>query len=518
MSNSFNSLNDAFIPNIDDIDNIDNKIEEPEPSRKTASVWNYVNCKDLSHPGVPVCKTCGYVFSIKSGNSSIERHLLSKHCIVIQKVRKQTTLKFKCKDPWPEKEKLERDDAVVTWIIADQQPFSFVEKENFIKMMNVFDSRYKVPDCHQIKEKVVQEFNKRHLNIRYDLLKIPGRVSFTADMWTSTLSSEAYLGLTIHYVDENWTLWRFLLDIIPFKTRHTGINMATAINNVLCEFNLAGKALALTTDNESAMLVCAKQGMEIIDEKILNVRKLMIKIKNSVLLCDDLCELCSMEKIEYLRPEVDIETRWNSTYYMLCKFQRMETALKMLAIKHENIFRITVKIRAPESYLMKYHMNRGGREETIIVLEPLERATKNLSGSKYPTIADVRFYFNEIWDHLKYCMESDQYLLADSINQKIEEYWTILDDATMIATILDPRNKITLFELGESTTKAINTLKERFSFYYSKVLRSRTSIPKENNNVSGREYFYQLKKRRLGETTETAQASTRLQTILISQK
>jgi hypothetical protein len=187
-------------------------------------------------------------------------------------------------------------------------------------------------------------------------------------MWTSTLSSEAYLGLTIHYVDENWTLRRFLLDIIPFKTRHTGINMATAINDVLREFNLVSKALALTTDNESAMLVCgrqlseeferalddsfsfshyrcsahilnlaAKQGMEIIGEEILNVRKLMIKIKNSVLLCDDLRELCSMEKIEYLRPEVDIETRWNSTYYMLCKFQRMEMALKMLAIKHENV-------------------------------------------------------------------------------------------------------------------------------------------------------------------------------------
>jgi hypothetical protein len=146
--------------------------------------------------------------------------------------------------------------------------------------------------------------------------------------------------------------------------------MVSAINNILNEFNLVGKALVLyTTDNESAMLVCgrklseeferaldndsfsfshyrcsahilnlaAKQGMEIIDEEILNVRKLMIKIKHSVLLCDDLRELCSMGKIEYLRPEIDIETRWNSTYYMLRKFQRMETALKMLAIKHENV-------------------------------------------------------------------------------------------------------------------------------------------------------------------------------------
>ena len=154
---------------------------------------------------------------------------------------------------------MERDDAVVTWVISDQQAFSVVEGEKFIKMMNVFDSRYKVSDRHQIKDKVVQEFDKRRLNIHYDLLKIPGKVSFTADMWMLTLSSEAYLGLTIHYVDENWTLQRFLLDIIPFKTRHTGINMATAINNVLCEFNLVGKALALTTDNESAMIVCNRK-------------------------------------------------------------------------------------------------------------------------------------------------------------------------------------------------------------------------------------------------------------------
>ena len=104
-------------------------------------------------------------------------------------------------------------------------------------------------------------------------------------------------------------------------------------------------------------------------------------------------------------------------------------------------------------------------------------------------------------------MEGDQYMLADSINQKIEEYWKILDDTTIISTSLDSRTKITLFESGEPVTKAINTLKEKFSFYYRKNPRSQSSIPKENN-APGREYFYQLKKRRLGDTTETEQAST----------
>ncbi|GBB98664.1 hypothetical protein RclHR1_32930002 [Rhizophagus clarus] len=97
-------------------------------------------------------------------------------------------------------------------------------------------------------------------------------------------------------------------------------------------------------------------------------------------------------------------------------------------------------------------------------------------------------------------------MLADSINQKIEEYWMILDSATTIATILDLQNKITLFELGEPTTKVINTLKEKYSLYYSKVPQLRTFIPNENNNTLGREYFYQLKKRHLEKATEAARA------------
>ena len=70
-------------------------------------------------------------------------------------------------------------------------------------------------------------------------------------------------------------------------------------------------------------------------------------------------------------------------------------------------------------------------------------------------------------------------MLAASINQKIEEYWKILDDATTVATILDPRNKITLFKLGEPTTKAINTLRDQLSLYLTQRPQLQTSLPKE---------------------------------------
>src|SRR5438045_1997016 len=97
---------------------------------------------------------------------------------------------------------------------------------------------------------------------------------------------------------------------------------------------------------------------------------------------------------------------------------------------------------------------------------------------------DVRFYFNKIHqDHLKYCIERDkfnQYILASSINQKIEDYWIILDNAITISSILDSRSKISLFELGKLTTKAINTLHSQFSFYNSQKPQSQTSLSKGN--------------------------------------
>jgi hypothetical protein len=127
----------------------------------------------------------------------------------------------------------------------------------------------------------------------------------------------------------------------------------------------------------------------------------------------------------------------------------------------------------------------------------------------YPTIGDVRFYFNEIRDHLKYCIEKDdfdQYQLADSIKQKIEEYWIILDDATTIASILDPGIKTSLFELGKPTTNAINTFKNQFFSYLIQRPQSQVSLYKENS-TSSREYFRQLKKRQLGATVNTEQIS-----------
>ena len=162
------------------------------------------------------------------------------------------------------------------------------------------------------------------------------------------------------YLDSNWNLCNFLLDIIPFKIRHSGVNIAQEIIRVLEEFNIANKIIALTTDNDFAMLVCGRELASTFDNKfssmgfshyhcaahILNIGiKKGLKIigssiciiKNSNRLCDSLHAFCDLKKIKYLKPILDVKTCWNLTFYMLKRFKELEPTLLLLAADDRSI-------------------------------------------------------------------------------------------------------------------------------------------------------------------------------------
>ncbi len=181
------------------------------------------------------------------------------------------------------------------------------------------------------------------------------------------MNQKAFLGLTIHYVDSEWHLRNFLLDIIPFSISHSGMNIAQKIMRVLNEFNIFDKVITLTTDNESAMLVCGrnimialdsefssmtfshyccvahvlnlgvKQGLELVSSSVHKAGELMVKIKNLTQICDELRLLCDVKKIKYLKPLLDVKIRWNSTYYMLKHLEQLELTLVLFLADHRSI-------------------------------------------------------------------------------------------------------------------------------------------------------------------------------------
>jgi hypothetical protein len=141
-------------------------------------------------------------------------------------------------------------------------------------------------------------------------------------------------------------------------------------------------------------------------------------------------------------------------------------------------------------------------------LEPLERATIYLSAAQYPTIADVRFVFTGILEHLENVIEIDEFTqseVAFSIKQKIEEYWAYVDDQTVIPTILDPRYKLSLFEAGARTTEAISVITSHIQGYNHTTVNTEQLENEESN--SPLQYFQRLKRQRLN-NDETSRRSS----------
>jgi hypothetical protein len=325
---------------------------------RESTVWNHFDKKPSYAPEHNVCRICSVRYKSTTSVTTLRKHLKTHQ--LEAPPRKQSIVTRV--NPFDQREQQEHTKYLIRWIICDLQAFTVVDNPYFREFINYSCPRYIIPERHQVKDYIINTFNTRREKIINHLDQIEGKCSLTADMWTS-MNREAYLGVTIHYVDLNWCLCNFLLDIIPFSTRHTGENIAQQIIRVLDEFNISHKIIALTTDNESAMVVCGrvlanelsstnfshyrcaahvlnlavKQGLQLVGDSIGKVHELMSKIKNSTRLCDQLRTFCNVKEMSYYKPILDIDTRWNSTYYMLKRFEQLEPALALLSADNNNI-------------------------------------------------------------------------------------------------------------------------------------------------------------------------------------
>ena len=70
--------------------------------------------------------------------------------------------------------------------------------------------------------------------------------------------------------------------------------------------------------------------MKYIGDEIKKLRQFVVKLKNSPLLLDKLLEICTIRKVKFLKPILDIDTRWNSTYLMIARQILMQNVSELL--------------------------------------------------------------------------------------------------------------------------------------------------------------------------------------------
>jgi hypothetical protein len=178
------------------------------------------------------------------------------------------------------------------------------------------------------------------------------RVSFTSDIWTCNHTNAGFMAVTAHFVTENWKYVDIVLNFKKIPPHHTGYNICQAFKEVVREWRLEDKIMAITLDNASSnaafidellranpafdfiksdekplihircfahiLNLIAEDGLKVMRSSIEGLRNAIKKIRNSQVMAAAFrtyCDECAISPTQ-AKPAIDVPTRWNSTYNM----------------------------------------------------------------------------------------------------------------------------------------------------------------------------------------------------------
>lgn len=129
--------------------------------------------------------------------------------------------------------------------------FSFVEHKKFRELLTYLNPDVKHITRNTLKAKVLNVNGRERQIVAETLQNCHGRICLTSDMWTSN-ASQSYICLTAHFIDENWVLRSFVLNLRHFPPSHTAAAMNTFLLNLLREWGIQHKIYSITLDNASS--------------------------------------------------------------------------------------------------------------------------------------------------------------------------------------------------------------------------------------------------------------------------
>jgi len=428
------------------------------------------------------CNYCKKCFSAKTSHHSLKYHIKSH-----DKVKNNTTLQqfFAFKSI----EKKSFEDYLLEFIINGQHSFRIVEEEGFIAMIKSLSNDIKIPTRKTLRSHAILKFDSLKEKLIQEFTTFNHKISLTTDIWTSNNMS-SFMSITAHFIDGNFKIQNVLIDFSLIPYPHGGQQIMEKLREIITEFKIEKKLIALTSDNASNNIKAFKilknwlknysseeiihfrcfahiinlsirGGIEVFKEDLENLRSLLSFIKSSVKKTELLAKTCETLKINYYKPKIDNITRWNSTFEMLECALKLKPAITYLLIQNHEFkdFKISEK---------EWNYFENLRD----FLEPFKDATDMISGSKYESCPTIIPIFDGLIVHINQNEETNENLkiCSHKIKEKLLEYEDLLkNDFCILSTILDPRFKLEYFKDNREFYKnSKELLLKIFEIYESK--------------------------------------------------
>ncbi|XP_077370240.1 E3 SUMO-protein ligase ZBED1-like isoform X2 [Festucalex cinctus] len=349
---------------------------------------------------------CGHV--ITKAGSPHHGHLAMVKGRTLEKMNKQKSLedcdqmKNKNTSCTPE-ETAALTQSILSMIIKDMRPLAIVEGEGFKEMLTTFNQGYTLPSRCHFTSLMGEKFETSVQKLQNKLKAVKSKISLTIDAWTNMVT-QAYLGVTCHFIDEKWNLVSCNLATLQVDERHTAENIASWVEKVAEKFHISlNNVLAIVHDNANNVVAalhileekfgvasqqCAGHMLQLvvnhamkdptIDTTLSAARGLVKHIKKSETASTKL----KQNQQQMAKPEhnliQDVAVRWNSSYYMV------ERLL-------EQRWLVVATLSDPEVTPCGKHDLYLKKDQWVLlrelkkVLQPYEQATVVLSGQSYFT-------------------------------------------------------------------------------------------------------------------------------------
>ncbi|KAL5724555.1 hypothetical protein ACHQM5_007798 [Ranunculus cassubicifolius] len=352
------------------------------------------------------------------------------------------------------------------YFIVEELPFNKIGKGSFKRwVLKSFGPQFKPPCRSTMRSDVLQSFEDQKLLLKDILKKLPGKICFTSDLWTSS-QRLGYMCITAHFVTSDWKLHHRIISFPLLPSPHTGQAISDAFYFNLVSWGISDKVGTLTLDNASnndsavaqlknslfghhtlsrdlfqvrcnahVLNLLVKAGLKHVKNSILNIRESVLHVRSSQGKMEKFHDNCRTLGMKEKTLPLDVDTRWDSTYLML-----------NAAIPYQKVFDLF--FCGSEFANIPTHMDWKNAIVIRDFFKIFSASTKLFSGSNYVTSSAFCYQLTKILLHLDlYSKEPCFKPIYEAMKKKFDKYWKQVPLSLALASIMDPRYKISVLEL-----------------------------------------------------------------------
>ncbi|CAH1383344.1 unnamed protein product [Tenebrio molitor] len=225
--------------------------------RKTSEMWQFFEPINQLYAQCNICKAN---ISHKTSISNLQSHMQNKfnilQCLFQQPASERTISKVE-ENSKAHKEAILQEDAVIPstsaespqlqmsqkpsksrWynqlsllFILDFQPFRVVEDTGFQQFVSALNPAYALPSRHTKSKTITAAMYEECLHKMKEIVETGRKFCVTTDCWTSINTTilhslSCYIGVTAHFLNDNFEIHSIFLECWAMHVSHTSENMA----------------------------------------------------------------------------------------------------------------------------------------------------------------------------------------------------------------------------------------------------------------------------------------------------